>query len=113
MFLFLLAVACTEEKQIIENYQLSAEVLDFEEVALGTWESIRFSLTNTGNSDVELRSVSLVDVSANVWDLTWAEVPGLSPGGLTEFEVKFTPLTPLEEYQARIQIRTLQLAFLA
>ena len=98
-------IACEEEKVIIENLELTpTESLNFEEVAVGEWRQENIGLINTGNSTVDILSVTMVDVSANVWDLNWTEQSDLEPGEMAEFSIRFEPIDS-QSYSARIQIR--------
>ena len=85
--------ACDEEKIIVEDLVLTpTESLNFDEVAVGEWRQENIGLINAGNDTVDILSVTMVDVSANVWDLTWTEQANLAPGEMAEFSIRFEPV---------------------
>lgn len=99
-----LAMGCNGDKAEPPGLALSLESLDFGAVSLGSTETLQFVASNTGDGEVEVLSVNLVEGDTDPFALD-REGSMLLAGGLTlDVNVSFTP-EDLESVRALIQLR--------
>ena len=101
-----LAAACAEPSKTSESLlTISAEKLDFGEVAVGAESQQRVSVTNEGEEAQEILSSSLVEGSTAVWLVERDGDSELLPGDSVDVVIQFRPQEEGEE-EGRIQVRT-------
>ena len=101
-----LGVACSEPAKSSESLlSISAESLDFGEVAVGAESQQRASITNDGEEAHEILSSSLVEGSTAVWLVERDGEAELEPGDSVDIVVQFRPQEQGDE-EGRIQVRT-------
>lgn len=102
----LLGAGCGQETKTPESLlTISAEALEFGEVAVGAESQQRVSITNEGSETHEILSSSLVEGSTAVWLVDRDGEAELAPGDSVDVVVQFRPQEVGEE-EGRIQVRT-------
>lgn len=98
-------LGCNGDPEAPPSLTLSADALDFGEVAVGLEATDTFTLTNDGGGSVELLSIQLTDGEPSAWTVVRDDVGALGAGESLTVTVTFHPG---EEGTARgrIQVRS-------
>lgn len=102
----LVCTGCATEEKIADSLlTISADALDFGELAVGTESLKRVTITNEGEDPHEVLSSSLVEGSTVAWTVDLEGDPELSSGDSVDLVVVFRPQETGTE-DGRIQVRT-------
>jgi predicted outer membrane repeat protein len=98
-------IGCGKDTESGPSLAISAESLDFGEVAVDGEASLSFTLSNEGGGEIELLSVTLIEGETTTWALERGDESVLGAGASAEVIVTFSPL---EEgaLDGRIQVRS-------
>ena len=100
-----LLAGCDKETESPGSISVSTEALSFGEVAVDDEAVLTFTLDNSGDSEVEILSVSLIEGESTVWNVERDEGDALGGGDSIEVRVTFGP-TDVEDFDGRLQIRS-------
>ena len=103
--LLLTCGACSKGSELPASLEISPENLDFGEVPTDGTRTLTFSLTNAGDSELELLSVSLIEGASTTWSVERDEGDVLAGGASLEVRVRFSPAEE-GEVEGRIQVRS-------
>ncbi len=98
-------VGCNGTEELPPSFAISTESLDFGEIPLQSNDTQTFTVTNEGDGEIEVFSVSRVEGDAGVWRVNAPDVDLLAGGESMVVEVIFTPSQERAE-SGQVQVRT-------
>jgi hypothetical protein len=84
---------------------VSASVLDFGAVPVDTVATLDLTITNDGETELELLSATVIEGTSSLWSITGSDATVLEPGGQAVLAVSFSPYEQGAE-EGRLQVRT-------